>query len=83
MEITKQNETFNVSDTLEDGTVINGSATKGNDTTSVSLTFMDGYYNVNVDSNDRLNVNYSINKDNEEKFVEIAKSSASEVLTKI
>lgn len=65
MEITKQNETFNLTDTTDDGWVVNGTATSNTDK-SLSINFSVnkdtdnlGYYNINIPTNGMINVNFS------------------------
>lgn len=65
MEITKQNETFNLTDTTNDGWTVNGTATNNSDSSiSVSLYINKdneslGYYNINVPTEGMINVNFS------------------------
>ena len=65
MEITKQNETFNLTDTTNYGWTVNGTATNNSDSSiSVSLYINKdneslGYYNINIPTEGMLNVNFS------------------------
>lgn len=65
MEITKQNETFNLTDTTEDGWVITGTATSDIDST-LSVNFYVnkdddslGYYNIHIPAVGMVNVSFS------------------------
>lgn len=66
MEITKQNQTFNLTDTTSDGWSISGSATQEvNGSTSINFSVSKdgelnnqiGYYNYNVPTNGMVNIN--------------------------
>ena len=65
MEITKQNETFNLTDTTDDGWVVNGTATNNLDSSvSVNLHINKdsdslGYYNISIPTEGMINVNFS------------------------
>lgn len=65
MEITKQNETFNLTDTTADGWVVNGTATNNLDSSiSVNLYINKdndslGYYSINIPTEGMINVNFS------------------------
>lgn len=66
MEITKQNQTFNLTDTTSDGWSISGSATQEvNGSTSINFSVSKdgelnnqiGYYNYNAPTNGMVNIN--------------------------
>lgn len=69
MEITKQNQTFNLKDTTSDGWTVSGSATQevdGNTSINFSvskdgeLNNQVGYYNYNVPTDGMVNININI-----------------------
>lgn len=81
MEITKQNETFNLTDTTDDSWVVNGTATNNLDgSVSVNLYINKdsdslGYYNISIPTEGMINVNFSALPTYYDAFVDYAQTA--------
>lgn len=84
MEITKQNQTFNISDTTSEGWTITGSATQDVDGyTTISfninkdgkLNNQVGYYNYSIPKNGMANVNITSNPESLDAFIDYAQTA--------
>ena len=84
MEITKQNQTFNINDTTSDGWTVSGSATQEvNGSTSINFSVSKdgelnnqvGYYNYSIPKNGMANVNITSNPDNLDAFIDYAQTA--------
>lgn len=84
MEITKQNQTFNINDTTSDGWTVSGSATQEvNGSTSISFSVSKdgelnnqvGYYNYSIPKNGMANVNITSNPESLDAFIDYAQTA--------
>ena len=84
MEITKQNQTFNINDTTSDGWTISGSATQEvNGSTSINFSVSKdgelnnqvGYYNYSIPKNGMANVNITSNPESLDAFIDYAQTA--------
>lgn len=84
MEITKQNQTFNISDTTSDGWTVSGSATQEvNGSTSINFSVSKdgelnnqvGYYNYSIPKNGMANVNITSNPESLDAFIDYAQTA--------
>ena len=84
MEITKQNQTFNINDTTSDGWTVSGSATQEvNGSTSINFSVSKdgelnnqvGYYNYSIPKNGMANVNITSNPENLDAFIDYAQTA--------
>lgn len=84
MEITKQNQTFNINDTTSEGWTITGSATQDVDGyTTISfninkdgeLNSQVGYYNYSIPKNGMANVNITSNPESLDAFIDYAQTA--------
>lgn len=84
MEITKQNQTFNISDTTSDGWTVSGSATQEvNGNTSINFSVSKdgelnnqvGYYNYSIPKNGMANVNITSNPESLDAFIDYAQTA--------
>ena len=84
MEITKQNQTFNINDTTSDGWTVSGSATQEvNDNTSINFSVSKdgelnnqvGYYNYSIPKNGMANVNITSNPESLDAFIDYAQTA--------
>ena len=84
MEITKQNQTFNISDTTSDGWTVSGSATQEvNGSTSINfsvnkdgeLNNQVGYYNYSIPKNGMANVNITSNPESLDAFIDYTQTA--------
>ena len=88
MEITKQNQTFNVKDTTSEGWAITGSATQdvqGYTTISFNinkdgeLKNQVGYYNYSIPKNGMVNVNITSNPESLDTFINYAQTATQKI----
>ena len=88
MEITKQNQTFNINDTTSEGWTITGSATqdvKGYITISFNinkdgeLNNPVGYYNYSIPKNGMANVNITSNPESLDAFIDYAQTATQKI----
>ena len=84
MEITKQNQTFNLKDTTSDGWTVSGSATQevdGNTSINFSvskdgeLNNQVGYYNYNVPTDGMVNINITALPDNLDAMIDYTQTA--------
>ena len=84
MEITKQNQTFNINDTTSDGWTVSGSATQEvNGSTSINFSVSKdgelnnqvGYYNYSIPKNGMANVNITSNPESLDAFINYAQTA--------
>ena len=84
MEITKQNQTFNINDITSDGWTVSGSATQEvNGSTSINFSVSKdgelnnqvGYYNYSIPKNGMANVNITSNPENLDAFIDYAQTA--------
>ena len=84
MEITKQNQTFNISDTTSDGWTVSGSATQEvNGSTSINFSVSKdgelnnqvGYYNYSIPKNGMANVNITSNPESLDAFIDYTQTA--------
>ena len=84
MEITKQNQTFNIKDVTSNGWTISGTATQEvNGYTSISfninkdgeLNNQVGYYNYSIPKNGMANVNITSNPESLDAFIDYAQTA--------
>ena len=84
MEITKQNQTFNINDTTSDGWTVSGSATQEvNGSTSINFSVIKdgelnnqvGYYNYSIPKNGMANVNITSNPESLDAFIDYAQTA--------
>lgn len=84
MEITKQNQTFNINDTTSEGWTVSGSATQEvNGSTSINFSVSKdgelnnqvGYYNYSIPKNGMANVNITSNPENLDAFIDYAQTA--------
>ena len=84
MEITKQNQTFNINDTTSDGWTVSGSATQEvNGNTSINFSVSKdgelnnqvGYYNYSIPKNGMANVNITSNPESLDAFIDYAQTA--------
>ena len=84
MEITKQNQTFNINDTTSDGWAVSGSATQEvNGSTSINFSVSKdgelnnqvGYYNYSIPKNGMANVNITSNPESLDAFIDYAQTA--------
>ena len=88
MEITKQNQTFNLKDTTSDGWTVSGSATQevdGNTSINFSvskdgeLNNQVGYYNYSIPKNGMANVNITSNPESLDTFIDYAQTATQKI----
>ena len=88
MEITKQNQTFNISDTTSDGWTVSGSATQEvNGSTSINFSVSKdgelnnqvGYYNYSIPKNGMANVNITSNPESLDAFIDYAQTATQKI----
>lgn len=84
MEITKQNQTFNINDTTSEGWTVLGSATQEvNGSTSINFSVSKdgelnnqvGYYNYSIPKNGMANVNITSNPESLDAFIDYAQTA--------
>ena len=84
MEITKQNQTFNINDTTSDGWTVSGSATQEvNGSTSINFSVSKdgelnnqvGYYNYSIPKNGMANVNITSNPESLDTFIDYVQTA--------
>ena len=84
MEITKQNQTFNISDTTSDGWTVSGSATQEvNGNTSINFSVSKdgelnnqvGYYNYNIPTDGMVNINITALPDNLDAIIDYTQTA--------
>ena len=84
MEITKQNQTFNINDTTSEGWTVSGSATQEvNGSTSINFSVSKdgelnnqvGYYNYSIPKNGMANVNIKSNTESLDAFIDYAQTA--------
>ena len=84
MEITKQNQTFNINDTTSDGWTVSGSAAQEvNGSTSINFSVSKdgelnnqvGYYNYSIPKNGMANVNITSNPESLDAFIDYAQTA--------
>lgn len=84
MEITKQNQTFNINDTTSDGWTVSGSATQEvNGSTSINFSVSKdgelnnqvGYYSYSIPKNGMANVNITSNPESLDAFIDYAQTA--------
>lgn len=84
MEITKQNQTFNISDTTSDGWTVSGSATQeANGSTSINFSVSKdgelnnqvGYYNYNIPTDGMVNINITALPDNLDAVIDYTQTA--------
>ena len=84
MEITKQNQTFNINDTTSEGWTVSGSATQEvNGSTSINFSISKdgelnnqvGYYNYSIPKNGMANVNITSNPESLDAFIDYAQTA--------
>ena len=84
MEITKQNQTFNLKDTTSDGWTVSGSATQEiNGNTSINFSVSKdgelnnqvGYYNYNVPTDGMVNINITVLPDNLDAMIDYTQTA--------
>lgn len=88
MEITKQNQTFNLKDTTSDGWTVSGSATQevdGNTSINFSvskdgeLNNQVGYYNYNVPTNGMVNINITATPENLDAVIDYTQTATKKI----
>ena len=88
MEITKQNQTFNIKDTTSDGWTVSGSATQEvNGSTSINFSVSKdgelnnqvGYYNYSIPKNGMANVNITSNPESLDAFIDYAQTATQKI----
>ena len=88
MEITKQNQTFNINDTTSDGWTVSGIATQEvNGSTSIKFSVSKdvelknqvGYYNYSIPKNGMVNVNITSNPENLDAFINYAQTATQKI----
>ena len=88
MEITKQNQTFNINDTTSDGWTVSGSATQEvNGSTSINFSVSKdgelnnqvGYYNYSIPKNGMANVNITSNPESLDAFINYAQTATQKI----
>ena len=88
MEITKQNQTFNINDTTSDGWTVSGSATQEvNGSTSINFSVSKdgelnnqvGYYNYSIPKNGMANVNITSNPESLDAFINYAQTATQRI----
>lgn len=84
MEITKQNQTFNINDTTSEGWTVSGSATQEvNGSTSINFSVSKdgelnnqvGYYNYSIPKNGMANVNITSNPESLDAFIDYTQTA--------
>lgn len=84
MEITKQNQTFNINDTTSEGWTVSGSATQEvNGSTSINFSISKdgelnnqvGYYSYSIPKNGMANVNITSNPESLDTFIDYAQTA--------
>ena len=84
MEITKQNQTFNINDTTSEGWTVSSSATQEvNGSTSINFSVSKdgelnnqvGYYNYSIPKNGMANVNITSNPESLDAFIDYAQTA--------
>lgn len=84
MEITKQNQTFNINDTTSKGWTVSGSATQEvNGSTSINFSISKdgelnnqvGYYSYSIPKNGMANVNITSNPESLDTFIDYAQTA--------
>lgn len=84
MEITKQNQTFNINDTTSDGWTVSGSATQEvNGSTSINFSVSKdgelnnqvGYYNYSIPKNGMANVNITSNPESLDAMIDYTQTA--------
>ena len=90
MELIKENESFRINDTKENGWVLSGTVNKNSDN-SVNMNFTvnkpgeletsefigDGYYNLSVEQ--RVSVSFNVDSKNETEFIDYLQVSVAEI----
>lgn len=88
MEITKQNQTFNINDTTSEGWTITGSATQDVDGyTTISFNINKdgewnnqvGYYNYSIPKDGMANVNITSNPESLDAFIDYAQTATQKI----
>ena len=88
MEITKQNQTFNINDTTSEGWTVSGSATQEvNGSTSINFSVSKdgelnnqvGYYNYSIPKNGMANVNITSNPESLDAFINYAQTATQKI----
>lgn len=88
MEITKQNQTFNINDTTSNGWTVSGSATQEvNGSTSINFSVSKdgelnnqvGYYNYSIPKNGMANVNITSNPESLDTFIDYAQTATQKI----
>lgn len=88
MEITKQNQTFNINDTTSEGWTITGSATQdveGYTTISFNidkdgeLNNLVGYYNYSIPKNGMANINITSSPESLDAFIDYAQTATQQI----
>lgn len=88
MEITKQNQTFNINDITSDGWTVSGSATQEvNGSTSINFSVSKdgelnnqvGYYNYSIPKNGMANVNITSNPESLDAFIDYAQTATQKI----
>ena len=88
MEITKQNQTFNLKDTTSDGWTVSGSATQevdGNTSINFSvskdgeLNNQVGYYNYNVPTDGMVNINITAIPESLDTFIDYTQTATQKI----
>lgn len=88
MEITKQNQTFNITDTTSEGWTTTGSATQDVDGyITISLNINNdgelnkpiGYYNYSIPKNGMANVNITSNPESLDAFIDYTRTATQEI----
>lgn len=84
MEITKQNQTFNINDTTSDGWTVSGSATQEvNGNTSINFSVSKdgelnnqvGYYNYNIPTDGMVNINITALPENLDVMIDYTQTA--------
>ena len=84
MEITKQNQTFNINDTTSEGWTVSGSATQEvNGSTSINFSVSKdgelnnqvGYYNYSIPKNGMANVNITSNPESLDAMIDYTQTA--------
>ena len=88
MEITKQNQTFNLKDTTSDGWTVSGSATQEvNGNTSINFSVSKdgelnnqvGYYNYNVPTDGMVNINITAIPENLDAVIDSTQTATKKI----
>ena len=88
MEITKQNQTFNLKDTTSDGWTVSGSATQEvNGNTSINFSVSKdgklnnqvGYYNYNVPTDGMVNINITAIPENLDAVIDYTQTATKKI----